>query len=243
MPRRRAKRGAARLQSTADKRRRVAESKAAHQRAQQEWLAMSQEEQRRKIYRDRNALIREIGFKSYPDYLASELWRQIRRDFLSDNPNCYACEGPATQVHHRKYSRPVLLGRRPRHLRAVCAECHRSAEFRSRDDEKLSTPQANTKLEGIRYKKHHEKPAPTPVVVQPKSTSPCFLVRRSGPQVAHLWDGLDTVCRMFSTGGMKPSRYDTTDGPGDLRICAMCAEGGARRPGRQRSVSPIPRVR
>lgn len=50
-----------------------------------------------------------------------------------------------------------------------------------------------------------------------------FLIRKTGAKArAHLWLGHDTACRMWSTGGMKQSRYQVTSVRGDREICLMC---------------------
>ena len=50
-----------------------------------------------------------------------------------------------------------------------------------------------------------------------------YLVRKKGQkQKAHLWTGGDTVCRMWSTGGLKQPQFDVVDTPGDHEICHMC---------------------
>ena len=43
-------------------------------------------------------------------------------------------------------------------------------------------------------------------------------------QVAHIWDGKDTFCRMWSTGGIARSKvgFARHDGPGTRRICKQC---------------------
>lgn len=49
-----------------------------------------------------------------------------------------------------------------------------------------------------------------------------FLMRKKKNGRAHLWDGRDTICRMHSTGGLTPNRYEVTDGAEGLKICHMC---------------------
>lgn len=45
---------------------------------------------------------------------------------------------------------------------------------------------------------------------------------KSAP-VAHLWDGDDTACRMWSTNGIvKKKRYRVTSDPEGRPICQMC---------------------
>lgn len=40
--------------------------------------------------------------------------------------------------------------------------------------------------------------------------------------VAHLWNGTDTACRMFSTGGMRKKRQRLSDSLLGKKICTMC---------------------
>ncbi len=54
-----------------------------------------------------------------------------------------------------------------------------------------------------------------------------YLVPKSGRRASHIWDGNDTACRMYSTGGMR--RIDKYDVIGDWRahrnhrrLCSMC---------------------
>lgn len=39
---------------------------------------------------------------------------------------------------------------------------------------------------------------------------------------AHLWTGTDTVCRMWSTGGLAKSKYSVQADSRGLEICTMC---------------------
>jgi len=51
-----------------------------------------------------------------------------------------------------------------------------------------------------------------------------YLIRKKGKnKAAHIWTGQDTVCRMWSTGGIDKRRaYDVFDESKGLRICHMC---------------------
>jgi hypothetical protein len=50
-----------------------------------------------------------------------------------------------------------------------------------------------------------------------------WLIRSKGKkQKAHVWTGTDTLCRMWSTGGMKPTRFQVRAERGDKEICFMC---------------------
>ena len=81
-------------------------------------------------YERRDKTIRSIGFSSYRSYLKSSLWKRIRRKVLDrSNDLCEVCGKDANQVHHRSYTREVLLGNNLTWLTAVCDDCHVSAEF------------------------------------------------------------------------------------------------------------------
>ena len=85
-------------------------------------------------YKRRARALKCIGFSRYEDYLASELWAEIRAERLTEDPECYGCAMPATQVHHVTYEVGVLLGTLSRSelrqkLRTVCKECHESSEY------------------------------------------------------------------------------------------------------------------
>ena len=39
---------------------------------------------------------------------------------------------------------------------------------------------------------------------------------------AHYWNGSNSFCKMYSTGGMRKSKYIVTDSKHGLPICTMC---------------------
>ena len=53
-----------------------------------------------------------------------------------------------------------------------------------------------------------------------------WLVRKPGKGAlksrAHIWDGCDTACTMFTSGSMNERKYHVTDSPGDHLVCTMC---------------------
>ena len=84
-------------------------------------------------YFKRNSALRSIGFKSYSQYLDSDLWDLIRRETLArDQCRCrnLKCveEGPK-HVHHLAYSLPVLFGNNPVLVITLCEKCHTFVEF------------------------------------------------------------------------------------------------------------------
>lgn len=107
----------------------------------------------RKEYGARREVLLAMGFMNYQEYLASALWASIRRRVLAKNAACVACGGPATQVHHGRYTRPVMEGRELRHLYSVCDDCHRHSEY-TRKGQKLNPSRATDKLlETARHRK------------------------------------------------------------------------------------------
>lgn len=56
--------------------------------------------------------------------------------------------------------------------------------------------------------------------------------KKKRPPIAHVWDGTDTLCRMWSTGGMyRGGDWRITHTAEGRRICTMCAEAPGRRRG------------
>ena len=63
-----------------------------------------------------------------------------------------------------------------------------------------------------------------------------YLIKRgkkAGRKVAHLWDGIDTVCHMASSGGLQRFRYLVAANPYHisphaeltvLPVCVMCSK-------------------
>ncbi len=50
-----------------------------------------------------------------------------------------------------------------------------------------------------------------------------YLIRNTKKsKVYHLWNGSDTVCKLWSTGGMNQSRYIQSDDNCGLALCQMC---------------------
>jgi len=79
-----------------------------------------------------NRLARELGFWCYKDYLASELWQDIRSRLLP--AECRRCGGPANQVHHKKYTLENMSGESLKGLMPVCQPCHGKMHSREEDD-------------------------------------------------------------------------------------------------------------
>lgn len=85
-------------------------------------------------YLDRNRTVREIGFNSYEEYLASDLWASIRqKTFQVKGDDCYLCEGKANHVHHVGYGRAAMIGENLSPLIPLCKICHYKVEFDTKE--------------------------------------------------------------------------------------------------------------
>ena len=81
-------------------------------------------------YRGRQQILLGIGYRTYREYLASDLWKSIRSRILKmARYRCERCGLRATQVHHIGYSYNNLSGRKSKGLVPVCAGCHRLYEL------------------------------------------------------------------------------------------------------------------
>ena len=49
-----------------------------------------------------------------------------------------------------------------------------------------------------------------------------YLIKKKNSKVVHIWIKTDTVCRLYSTGGMNKKRYKVVKDRGNLPICSMC---------------------
>jgi hypothetical protein len=87
-----------------------------------------------------------LGYRTYRDYLQSDLWKSIRDKVLAKyRHRCIKCGGQASQVHHRSYHIDVLMGHDIRSLVPMCRNCHEGIEF-GRDGSKLNIGDANREL-------------------------------------------------------------------------------------------------
>lgn len=86
-----------------------------------------------KTYADRNFELRAMGFPTYKDYLASELWSSIQgRAWLELGDRCLICSQAAQHLHHVNYDRETLEGVTLSGLAPLCGGCHLKVEFTKR---------------------------------------------------------------------------------------------------------------
>lgn len=87
----------------------------------------------KETYRQRDLLLKQLGFSNYLAYLHSPLWSAIRRKaFATHGSTCLTCSNRADAVHHLSYSRSTLLGFRIDLLAPICSDCHEKVEFTNR---------------------------------------------------------------------------------------------------------------
>lgn len=92
-------------------------------------------------YSNRKNVLSEIGYDRYADYLASELWKEIRSKKLQESPYCMVCAQKASQVHHFCYFDVVLCGCASDMLIPICEDCHIEIEFDGEQKRSLESAQ------------------------------------------------------------------------------------------------------
>lgn len=98
-------------------------------------------------YRTRSRDLRAIGFKSYEEYLRSDLWAAIRRRVFKEiSDKCAACNAPASEVHHRDYRPDMLRGHYIADLVPLCRTCHNYIEFTDAGAKVTTLEEANRRL-------------------------------------------------------------------------------------------------
>ncbi len=113
-------------------------------------------------YKERDKVLKKMGFSTYKDYLKSELWSGIRKRVLErDRNHCRFCKNrKATTAHHKRYFWNDLNGITIKRIISVCHRCHYRLEFKKK--EKGSLAEANLKFndamfERFRYAKEAER--------------------------------------------------------------------------------------
>jgi len=98
------------------------------------------------LYKHRNDILRSMGFSSYAEYLKSDLWHSISKDFL-EGKRCVACDAKATIIHHVCYTENGLLGEDTRHMLPCCKACHVWSHFYK--GEHLNPLEAASRLDAL----------------------------------------------------------------------------------------------
>lgn len=95
-------------------------------------------------YKERNSILKDLGYRSYLEYLKSEDWKTIRLRILQKTPDCCVCGHKAFHVHHMSYDIETLLGLKDFCLVSLCDVCHKDIEFL--EGKKLNLKEANNRL-------------------------------------------------------------------------------------------------
>lgn len=112
---------------------------------------------RMKSYEERARNLRSLGFRSYREYLDSDLWNRIKRlVYKQKGSSCMLCGEPATELHHNRYHRNDLLGKKTKYISPICRNCHRRIEFDG--DEKVSVPSARREFRKARKNNLKRRP-------------------------------------------------------------------------------------
>ena len=81
-------------------------------------------------YALRNVLLRLLGFGTYAQYLACDMWVRIRTAVIvRDGSRCVLCGASAYAVHHLDYRKATLVGETMDGLVSICDMCHKKVEF------------------------------------------------------------------------------------------------------------------
>jgi hypothetical protein len=78
-------------------------------------------------------ILKSLGFKSYKDYLNSELWKIIKEVVLArDVHHCRCCGATGDNVFRYTDSKAAFLGAQPELLITVCNQCLRDIYYEGR---------------------------------------------------------------------------------------------------------------
>jgi hypothetical protein len=118
-------------------------------------------------YNERNAFLAIRGYTSYQGYLASPLWKFIRRRVFDEKgSSCYLCTKSAHMIHHERYTEDNLVGRSLQWMRPICRGCHDKIEVcdgRKRMDlSDVERAAAQHKKETFRHTGFHAPALPRP---------------------------------------------------------------------------------
>lgn len=112
-----------------------------HKEIREELKKVGVNDQAGKNYVSRNEWLRLLGFANYQEYLASDLWKNIRREvYKAKGHDCFLCGNQAQALHHNRYHKNDLTGKRMKFIFPICNLCHREIEFKEKV--KIGLPQA-----------------------------------------------------------------------------------------------------
>jgi len=81
-------------------------------------------------YRVREQSLKTLGFRTYKEYLNSNLWKTLKVRLIGQL--CQICKvEKAYTFHHVTYSIPAMIGELPDQLIPICKRCHYAGEFQN----------------------------------------------------------------------------------------------------------------
>lgn len=92
------------------------------------------------FYEKRRSALKSIGFATYPEYLSSETWANVKSRVMErDHRQCRLCNASeAYTAHHMKYTVAALAGDDISEIYSICKSCHYYIEFDG--EKKLTNP-------------------------------------------------------------------------------------------------------
>lgn len=158
-----------------------------------------------KEYAKRNSLLKKMGYASYGDYLASELWASIRRRAYEKGRRCHLCLTGTGEIHlhHTSYALNVLNGQDITSLVPLCAKCHNRIEFGPNN---IKRDLAGANYELNRLSKQVGAPQPAAALVEVK-TKPKKVKKAEKLPKKRRHPPESKICYLCREGAIKEKAY------------------------------------
>lgn len=157
------------------------------------------------------------------DFYQSREWRRLRYQVLMHyGRQCQCCNAkdkPLHVDHIKPVSKYPELKLEITNLQILCEDCNIGKSNLDESDFR----DERTKLNVVKI---------PPVIYG-------FMVSKTG--VAHIWNGKDSLCRMWSTNGLRRDKYEFVKNHNG-EICKICTKVRNER-GKNGSYQPHPRIR
>ena len=150
------------------------------------------------LYQKRAQTLKQLGFESYDQYLASSLWKNIKaKAYKQHGAKCRCCPAMASLFHHKHYGHDILAGRNLQGLVPLCHDCHTKIEFKADGKKEFDMRKVNQAMR--RMIRNNEKQFPKPKQPVKSSVALWDVMVRYG--VFHPGDEID--CRKRVDGAEK----------------------------------------